>query len=75
MALDVESSNSLTFQNYEIVITEGKYGIVNPNREYVIECVFDEIEWFPNENLVKFRLGGKFAVCLISDIEKFEIFK
>ena len=73
MALDVKSGKSLTFQNYQIVITKGKYGVVDKNGNNVIECVFDNIEWLTDDNLVKFCLSGKYAVCIISDIEKIKI--
>lgn len=73
MALDDKSSKSLTFQNYEIVITKGKYGIVDKNGNNVVECVFDNIEWLTDDNLVKFCLCGKYALCVISDIEEIKI--
>ena len=45
MAMNIESGKTLTFQNYEIVITEGKYGITDDKGNVVIDCVFDSIEW------------------------------
>lgn len=69
MTLNVENDNSLAFQNYEIVIAKGKYGIIDNNGNTVIDCVFDHIEWLTEENLVKFRINNKYALCVISDIE------
>lgn len=70
MAMNIESGKTLTFQNYEIVITEGKYGITDDKGNVVIDCVFDSIEWLPDEHLVKFCINNKYAICLITEIEK-----
>ena len=43
--------------------------IIDNNGNTVIDCVFDHIEWLTEENLVKFRINNKYALCVISDIE------
>ena len=60
------------FRNYKIVVADDKYGIVdNDNNKQVVETVFDNIEWKEDDELVVFRLGGKYAICHISDLSDF----
>ena len=63
--------NIMEFNHYEILINEyNKYGIIDSTGNQIIDCVFDNIEWFPDDNLIKFRLNNMSAVCFITDIER-----
>lgn len=70
MGTNFEGDKDKTFQDYNLVITKGKYGITDKKGNIVIDCVFDNIEWLSEENLVKFRINDKYALCVISNIEK-----
>ena len=70
MGANCEVDKTKTFQDYRIVITNGKYGITDIKGKPVIDCVFDNIEWISEENLVKFRINNKYALCVISNIEE-----
>lgn len=66
-------SDNKVFMDYEIIMNEdGKYGIKDSAGNLIIDCVFDNIEWIRDDNLVKFRTESRYALCLISDIEKYK---
>lgn len=71
----IESENKV-FMDYEIIVNEdGKYGIKDSAGNLIIDCVFDNIEWIRDDNLVIFRTVNRYALCLISDIEKYKAAK
>ena len=66
----IVESDKMAFKGYEIIINEDqKYGIKDSKGTLIIDCVFDDIEWLPSDNLVKFRIKNKYALCVIYDIE------
>lgn len=61
------------FKNLRIIQDpiSGSWGVKDEiDNSIIIKCVFDYIKWIKEEDIIKFSLNGKNAICRYRDIHE-----
>ena len=60
------------YKNYHIIKgANDKFGVIDRNTQLTImDCLFDDIVWIEELQMVKFYSNHKEAICKISELDK-----
>ena len=68
MTKEEDYQKPLTKGRYQIIRESNKEGIKTIDGNIIIDCIFDDISWIPETDLVLFTLNGEKAICRVDEI-------
>lgn len=57
------------YNDYRIIWKDSKHGIINhKTNDIIVPCIYEDISWERDIQMVRVKFKGKYALCLISEI-------